>query len=168
MPATRGTPQAPQSKKWQIVEDVDNGAHKANRRNPVLGAHKQHLGTRSKSSDYQDTRLHYRERAHTSEDSSSEDTRSEVISPSYQTLLASLELPSKFKKRGTKEKGKNASACVPARKCSSPKERGSFQAMTRTFGIFFIHHTPVVSTVVRDVSLICSYKMLRTPEREAA
>lgn len=113
----------PSEQKWQIVEDVDNGARKANRRNSVLGAHKQHLGTRSKSSDYQDTRLHYPEEAHSSDDNSSEDSRSEVTNLSYQTLLPSLKLPFNFKKTGTKEKGKNASTPIPARKCSSPQKK---------------------------------------------
>ena len=69
---------------WQFVEDVDNSSRKAKRRNSVLGAQKQRLRARSKSSDYQDTRLHYREEAHFLDESWSEDTRSEVTSPSYQ------------------------------------------------------------------------------------
>ena len=116
-------PKNTSEQKWQIVEDVDNGARKAKRRNSVLGAHKQHLRSRSKSSDNQDTRLHYREEAHSSDDSSSEDTRSELTSPSYQTLLPSLKLPFKFKETDAKEKVKNASAPIPVRKCSSPQKK---------------------------------------------
>ena len=110
--------------KWQIVEDVDKGARKARNRNSVLRAHEQHRRTRSQSSDHQATRLHYSEGEELySDDSSSEDTRSEATSPVYQTLLPSLKFPFEFKKRETIGQVKSATAPIAARKCSSPQKQ---------------------------------------------
>lgn len=110
--------------RWQIVEEVDNGARNVERRNSVLGTHKKHPRARSKSSDHhQGTRPHHREEVYSSDDTLSEDTGSESTISSNQTLLPSLKLPFKFRKPDTKGKAKIADAPIAARIRSSPEKK---------------------------------------------